>query len=68
MNIHPLAKIGRGPLNYVLLDHPELKTIQDRVNMVNFRDDGDRYFLQGSLHNLNTTEGVAGDTVDLFME
>jgi hypothetical protein len=36
--------------------------------MVNLRDDGDRYFPQELLRNLNTTEGVSGDTVDLFMQ
>jgi hypothetical protein len=56
-NKYAIAERGWGPLNYVLLDH-----------MVNLRDDSDRYFPQESLTNLNTTEGVAGDTIDLFME
>jgi hypothetical protein len=50
------------------LDHPELKIIQDRINMVNLRDGGYRNFPQESLHNLNTTEGVTWGNVDLFME
>jgi hypothetical protein len=54
-NKHAIAERGWGPLNYILLDHPELKALQDRVNMVNLRDDGDRYFPQESLRNLNTT-------------
>jgi hypothetical protein len=68
MNTHAIAERGWGALNYILLDHPELKALQDQGNMVNLRDDGDRYFPQESLRNLNTTEGVAGDTVDLFMQ
>jgi hypothetical protein len=40
-NKHAIAKRGCGPLNYILLDHPKLKALQDRVNMVNLRDDGD---------------------------
>jgi hypothetical protein len=55
-------------LNYVLLDHPELKAIKDRADMVNLTDDGDRFFPQEPLHNMNTTEGLAGETVDLFLE
>jgi hypothetical protein len=57
-----------GPLNYILLDHPELQAIQDRVNMVNLHEDGERYYPQESLHNLNTTEGVAGEAFDSFLE
>jgi hypothetical protein len=51
-----------------LLDHPELQAIQDQFNMVNLHDDGDRYYQQESLHNLNTTEGVAGEAFDSFLE
>jgi hypothetical protein len=68
VNTNAIVKRGWGALNYVLLDHPELKTIRDRVEMVRLSDDGDRYFTQESLYNLNTTEGIAGDTVDLLME
>jgi hypothetical protein len=67
-NKHAIAERGWGPLHYVLLDHPELKQIEDRVRMVTLRDDGDRYFPQESLNDLNTTEGIAGDTIELFME
>jgi hypothetical protein len=67
-NKHAIAERGWGPLHYVLLDHPELKQIEDRVSMVTLRDDGDRYFPQESLNDLNTTEGIAGDTIELFME
>jgi hypothetical protein len=65
---HAIAERGWGPFNYVLLDHPELKQIEDRVSMVTLRDGGDRYFPQESLNDLNTTEGIAGDTIELFME
>jgi hypothetical protein len=54
-----ISDIGWGPLNYVFLDHPELKAIKDRVDMVNLTDDGDRYFPQESLHNLNMTKELA---------
>jgi hypothetical protein len=67
-NKHAIAERGWGLLNYILRDHPELKALQDRVNMENLRDDGDRYFPQESLRNLNTSEGVAGDTIDVFMQ
>jgi hypothetical protein len=36
--------------------------------MVNLHDDGDRYYLQESLHNLNTTEGVTREAFDSFLE
>jgi ribosomal protein L29 len=65
---HAIAERGWGALNYVLLDHPELKAINDHVDMVNLTDNGDRYFPQESLHNLNTTKGFAGEKVDLFLE
>jgi hypothetical protein len=29
MNKHAIAERGWGPLNYILLDHPELKALQD---------------------------------------
>jgi hypothetical protein len=67
-NKDAIAERGWGPMNYVLLDHSELKSNHDRVNMVNFNDDGDRYYPQESLHNLNTTYGMAGDALDLFLE
>jgi hypothetical protein len=41
MNKDAIAERGWGALNYILLDHPELQAIQDRVNMVNLHDDGD---------------------------
>jgi hypothetical protein len=53
MNKHAIAERGWGALNYVLIDHPELKALQDRVNMVNLRYDGGRYFPQESPNNLN---------------
>jgi hypothetical protein len=59
-NKHAIAARGWGTLNYGLLDHPELKAIEDRVSMVTLRYDGDRYFQQKSLNDLNTTEGIAG--------
>jgi hypothetical protein len=68
MNTHSIAEIGWGPLNYILLDDPELKALQDRVNMVNLRENGDRYFPQELLSNLNTTEEIAGESIDLFMQ
>jgi hypothetical protein len=67
-NKHAVAERGWGPLNYVLLDHPELKAIEDRVSLVTLRDDGDRYFPQKNLNYLNTMEGIAGDTIELFLE
>jgi hypothetical protein len=67
-NKHAIAERGWGPLNYVLLDHPELKAIEDRVSLVTLRDDGDRYFPQENLNYLNTTEGIAGETIELFLE
>jgi hypothetical protein len=67
-NKHAIPERGWGPLNYVLLDHPELKAIEDRVSLVTFRDDGDRYFPQENLNSLNITEGIAGDTIKLFLE
>jgi hypothetical protein len=39
-NMHVIAERGWGPLNYVLLDHPELKAIEDRVSLVTLRDYG----------------------------
>jgi hypothetical protein len=60
MNKHAIAERGWGSLHYFLLDHPELKVLQDRVNMVNLRDDGDRYFPQELISKLNTIEGVVG--------
>jgi hypothetical protein len=45
-NTHAITERGWGVLNYVLLDHPELKALQDRVNMVDLRDNGDIYFPQ----------------------
>jgi hypothetical protein len=68
MNKDAIAERGLGSLNYILLDHTELQAIQDRLNMVNLHDDGDRYYPQDSLHNLNTKEGVAGEAFDLFLE
>jgi hypothetical protein len=50
------------------LDHPELKANEDRVNLVTLGDDGDRYFPQENLSSLNTTEGIADDTIELFLE
>jgi hypothetical protein len=67
-NKHAIAERGWGPLNYVLLDHPELKAIEDRVSLVTLRDDGDRYFPQENLNYLKTTEGIAGDNIELFLE
>jgi hypothetical protein len=43
-NKDAITERGLGPLNYVLLDHPELQAIQDRVNMVNLHDGGDLYY------------------------
>jgi hypothetical protein len=43
---HVIAERGCGTLNYALLDHPELKAIEDRVSLVTLRDDSDRYFPQ----------------------
>jgi hypothetical protein len=67
-NLHAITERVLGLVNFVLLDHPELKVISDRVNMVNLRDDDDMDFPQESFYNLSTIEGVAGGTVDLFME
>jgi hypothetical protein len=67
-NAHAIAERGWGPMNDVLLDHTELKAIEDRASLVTLRDDGDRYFPQENLNYLNTTEGISGDTFKLFLE
>jgi hypothetical protein len=67
-NKYVISYRGWGGLIYMLLDHPELKAIKDHLDMMNLTDDGDRYFPQESLHNMNMTEGLAGETVELLLE
>jgi hypothetical protein len=59
-----------GPLNYVLLDHPELQETNDRVQSMN--DIYETQVMGGiaitDLTVLNTDKGSMGLTTDMFLD
>jgi hypothetical protein len=61
---------GWAPLNYVLLDHPELQETKDRVESIN--DIYKKQVMDGveitDLTSLNTDKGSMGLTMDMFLD
>jgi hypothetical protein len=62
------AIVERGPLNYVILDHPELQEIEERVRRAEEIDTSEDTVQQLSLTLLNTDEGTSGETFNLFLQ
>jgi hypothetical protein len=67
-NTQTIAERGWGPLNYVLLDHPELQEIEERVKRAEEIDTREDTAQQMSLTLLNTDEGTSGETFNLFLQ
>jgi hypothetical protein len=69
-NLKAIAERGWGPLNYVLLDHPELQETKDRVESIN--DIYKKQVMDGvditDLTSLNTDKGSMGLTMDMFLD
>jgi hypothetical protein len=68
MNKQAIAERGWGPLNYVLLDHPELQEIEERVRQAEEIDTSEDTVQQLSLTLLNTDEGTSDETFNLFLQ
>jgi hypothetical protein len=62
--------VGAPPLNYVLLDHPELQETNDRVQSIN--DIYKKQLMDGVVITdvtlLNTDKGSMGLTMDMFLD
>jgi hypothetical protein len=65
-----IAAKGWGPLNYIVLDHPELQETKDIVQSI-----GEIYARQGiegveitDLTSLNTENGAMGLCMDMFLD
>jgi hypothetical protein len=65
-----IAERGWGPLNYVLLDRPELQETNDRVQSIN--EIYEKQVMDGveitDLTLLNTDKGSMGLTMDMFLD
>jgi hypothetical protein len=68
MNKQSIAERGWGPLNYVLLDHPELQDTEERVRRAEEIDTSEDTVQKLSLTLLNTNEGNSGETFNLFLQ
>jgi hypothetical protein len=70
MNLKAITERAPPPLNYVLLDHPELQETKDRVQSIN--DIYEKQVMDGvtitDLTLLNTKKGSMGLTVDIFLD
>jgi hypothetical protein len=69
-NLKAIAECGWAPLNYVILDHPELQETNDRVQSIN--DIYEKQVMDGvaitDLTLLNTGKGSMGLTIDMFLD
>jgi hypothetical protein len=69
-NLKAIAERGWPPLNYVLLDHPELQEMNDRVQSIN--DIYEKQVMDGvaitDLTLINTEKGSMGLTMYMFLD
>jgi hypothetical protein len=69
-NIKAIAEHGCPLLKYVLLDHPELQEMKDRVQSIS--DIYEKQVMDGvastGLASLNTNKGYMGLTMDMFLD
>jgi hypothetical protein len=70
INTKAIAERGCPPLNYVILDHPELQEMNDRVQSIN--DIYEKQAMDGvaitDLTLLNTDKGSMGLTMYMFLD
>jgi hypothetical protein len=68
-NKRAIAARGSGPLNYIMLDHPKLQEMKDRVRSIKeiyqyqVKDGVDI----ADLTSLNTERGAMGLAMDMFL-
>ena len=69
-NKRAIAARGWGPLNYIILDHPEWQDTRDRVRSI--KEIYEQQVKDGveiaDLTSLNTEKGAMGITMDMFLD
>jgi hypothetical protein len=69
-NIKASAERGRVPLNYVILDKPELQETKDKVQSITYIYQ--KQVMDGvantDLNSINTENGSMGPTMDTFLD
>ena len=70
MNKKAIAERGWGPLNYILLDHPELKMMQQQTSRIEaaYQHLKITGILPANPSDLNTDHGMAGNLMEKLVD